>query len=211
MQKSNAWRANLATIAEQRLESLKRLKELKLAEREREQETLIRNMATSRYRSLSRPSQLPPECPFWVWLLETGRGFGKTFTGAGWLVEKALTNPNSEWAVIAPTFTDVRRVCVEGPSGILKMLRPGELLSYNRANGLITLVNGSRIHMISADEPDRVRGLNLWGAWCDEMAAWRYQEQMWHEVLIPALRIGTPQVVITTTPRSSKVIRELKA
>ena len=196
---------------EQRLEALKRLRELQLKKQELAQQEILANLASSRYRTLARPSQLPPSQAFWVWLLETGRGFGKTFTGAGWLVEKALTHANSEWAVIAPTFTDVKRVCVEGPSGILKCLRPGELQSYNRSIGLITLVNGARIHMISADEPDRVRGLNLWGAWLDEFAAWRYQETMWHEVLIPALRIGNPQIVITTTPRGSKILRELKA
>jgi phage terminase large subunit-like protein len=49
--------------------------------------------------------------------------------------------------------------------------------------------------------------LNLSGAWCDEFAAWRYSET-WTEGLVPALRIGSPQVVITTTPRPTKLIKE---
>lgn len=78
---------------------------------------------------------------------------------------------------------------------------------YNRSNGQITLTNGSKLHMISADEPDRARGLNLSGAWLDEFAAWRYEET-WTAGLAPALRVGNPKVVITTTPRPTKLIKE---
>lgn len=118
-----------------------------------------------------------------------------------------MQTPGTEWAIVAPTFTDVRRTCVEGPSGILKSLLPGQLDFYNRSNGQITLSNGSKLHMISADEPDRARGLNLSGAWLDEFASWRYEET-WTEGLLPALRIGKPQVVITTTPRPTRLIKD---
>lgn len=44
---------------------------------------------------------------------------------------------------------------------------------------------------------------------CDELAAWRY-DASWYDGLIPALRIGErPRVVITTTPRSTKLMRDL--
>jgi len=61
--------------------------------------------------------------------------------------------------------------------------------------------------MVSADEPDRARGLNLSYAWLDEFAAWRYEET-WTAGLAPALRIGHPQTIITTTPRPTKLLRE---
>jgi phage terminase large subunit-like protein len=64
--------------------------------------------------------------------------------------------------------------------------------------------------MVSADEPDRARGLNLSYCWCDEFAAWRYEET-WTAGLAPALRIGNPQTIITTTPRPTKLIREFMA
>src|SRR6185437_13356722 len=60
----------------------------------------------------------------------------------------------------------------------------------------------------SAEKPDRIRGPNLSGAWCDELCTWRYP-QTWTEGLIPALRIGEPRVVVTTTPRTTALIREL--
>jgi phage terminase large subunit-like protein len=150
-----------------------------------------------------------PDMEWLVWLIMSGRGFGKTWVGASWIVEQALNHPNSAWAVVAPTFSDTRRICIEGSTGILRALGPGELVSYRRNDLEIELSNGSIIYGFSADRPDRVRGNNLWGAWCEEMGSWRY-EATWHEGLMPALRIGErPRVVVTTTPRGTKLLREL--
>ena len=197
----------MATIAEQRLAELKKLEQLELLKQQLEADRAKKAVTNSRYRQSARPEQLPPDGDWRIWLVISGRGWGKTFTGSGWLLEQALLQENTEWAVVAPTFTDVRRTCIEGPSGIIKSLQPGQLRHYNKTNGQVTLSNGSKIHMISADEPDRARGLNLSGAWLDEFAAWRYEET-WTAGLAPALRIGNPQVVITTTPRPTKLIKE---
>lgn len=145
-----------------------------------------------------------------IWLLMSGRGFGKTWVGASWIVENAKRYPNSEWAVIAPTFSDCRRVCLEGSTGVIRALdRDTELESYRRNDLEVTLANGSKIFGFSADRPDRVRGSNLWGAWCDELASWRY-DATWHEGLMPALRIGEkPRILVTTTPRGTALLREL--
>jgi len=195
-------------MAETRLQELYRLRELATKQQQAEAQAIIASLATSQYRLKARQQQLPPDTNWRIWLILAGRGFGKTWTGSAWLVEQALKQPNTDWAVVAPTFGDVRRICVEGPSGILKALTKEQLKFYNRSNGQLYLTNGSVIHMISADEPDRSRGLNLAGAWCDEFAAWRYEET-WTEGLVPALRIGNPQVVITTTPRPTKLLKEL--
>jgi len=197
----------MTTILQQRLAELKRLEALELKARAVKAEQAKAEAVHTRYRSSARPQQLPPEGNWRIWLILSGRGWGKTFTGAGWLLEKALSEPGIECAVVAPTFTDVRRTCVEGPSGLIKSLPAGTLEQYNRSNGQITLTNGSKIHMVSADEPDRARGLNLSYAWLDEFAAWRYEET-WTAGLAPALRIGNPQTIITTTPRPTKLIRE---
>lgn len=151
-----------------------------------------------------------PDLDWLVWLLMSGRGFGKTWVGASWIVEQALSNPNSEWAIIAPTFSDTRRICLEGSTGVIKALdKDTELVNYRRNDLEVELVNGSKIFGFSADRPDRVRGSNLWGAWCDELGSWRY-EATWHEGLMPALRIGErPRVLVTTTPRGTALMREL--
>ena len=197
------------TTKQQKLQELKRLQNFLKAEQALEIRKAQESLTKSRYRELARPNQLPPQGEFSIWLVMAGRGFGKTWIGSGWIVEKALQQPETDWAIVAPTFTDVRRTCVEGSSGILKALTPEQLAKtfYNKSNGQITLPNGSKLHMISADEPERARGLNLSGAWLDEVGSWRYPET-WYEGLAPALRIGNPQIVATTTPRPTRLLKD---
>jgi phage terminase large subunit-like protein len=58
------------------------------------------------------------------------------------------------------------------------------------------------------DEPERLRGPQHDAAWCDEIASWRYPEA-W-DMLMFGLRLGPdPRVVVTTTPKPVKIIREL--
>ena len=161
---------------------------------------------------LARPEQLPTTDNEWsVWLYLAGRGAGKTRTAAEWIVWQALTQNWTRWAVIAPTFGDVRDTCAEGESGLIPILHQyGALEYYNRSTGDIKLTNGSRIKLFSADEPDRLRGPQHHGAWCDELAAWRYPET--YDQLQFGLRLGEhPKTVITTTPRPIPLIRQLTA
>jgi phage terminase large subunit-like protein len=188
-------------------------------------------LRSSKYPESFRPKQLPPDHPshhkpdaqgfscgcegidddFVIWLLMSGRGFGKSLVGSTWLVKQAQKFPGSEWAVFAPTFRDTRKVCIEGSTGLLAALGEDELANYRRNELQIVLRNGSVIYGYSADQPERARGANLWGAWCDELGSWRY-EATWHEGLVPALRKGEkPRIVVTTTPRPTKLIRDLFA
>lgn len=159
---------------------------------------------------LARPEQLPPNDSSWnVWLYLAGRGAGKTRTAAEWLAYEASTKPNTRWAIVAPTYGDARDTCAEGESGVLTVLRRYKTLaSYNRSIGEILLVNGSRIKLFSATEPDRLRGPQHDGAWCDELAAYRYPD-VWNQLQF-GLRLGDhPRVVVTTTPRPTKLVKEL--
>ena len=161
-------------------------------------------------KELARPEQLPKRTEDWsIYLYLAGRGAGKTRTAAEWLAWEATTQNNTRWAIVAPTFGDVRDVCAEGESGIINILRAyGSLQHYNRSQGSITLKNGSHIKLFSADEPDRLRGPQHHGAWCDELAAWRYPDT-WDQLQF-GLRLGDhPRTVITTTPRPVALIRSL--
>ena len=159
----------------------------------------------------ARPSQLPPETNWKNWLILSGRGWGKTRTGAEWIVWKALNNPKTRWAVVGATSADVTDTCFEGESGIISVLTRYGLYnetSYNRSRTAYLLPNGSRIKGFSAEKPDRLRGPQHHGAWCDELAAWEYPET-WDQLQF-GLRLGEhPQCVITTTPRPTKIIKEL--
>ena len=50
-------------------------------EQEKQAKQAIEDLKHSRYRTLARPNQLPPEGDWRIWLVISGRGFGKTFLG----------------------------------------------------------------------------------------------------------------------------------
>lgn len=163
----------------------------------------------------ARTAQRAPTEDHFIWLILAGRGFGKTKTGAETLVDRVLAMPTApdgaptEWAIVAHKFDEARTDCVEGPAGVLRVLdRRGIAYTYNRSLWQIRLDSGQVIHMLGADTPDVGRGKNLSGAWLDEFAKWRYAAASWTEGLAPALRIGRPQVIVTTTPKPKSVLKE---
>ena len=162
----------------------------------------------------ARAKQIAPNKDFYIWLILAGRGWGKTRTGAQDIVTYALRHPNSNCAVVAPTHGDLRRVCFGGPSGLLSIIpkecyiKSNDQKGYSSSTSEIRLSNGSKISGFAAQEPDRLRGPQFHRAWCDELAAWRYPEAF--DQLMFGLRLGEkPQCVITTTPKPTKIIKEL--
>lgn len=143
-----------------------------------------------------------------TWILMTGRGFGKTYAGSNWVLEKGLAHPEAWIACCAPTFSDVKNTCFEGPSGILEQAEDGEIVSYNKNDMRITLRNGAVIQGYSADRAESIRGANLSYCWFDEIGIIRYPE-FYDAGLLPALRVGERQLLVTTTPRKTKTMREL--
>lgn len=163
------------------------------------------------WRATARRDQLPPPGRWRHWLIMSGRGWGKTFTGSNVLAEMALTE-RGDYAIVAPTLGDAKKICVDGPSGFLAALggeHGGNVASYNRSEYIITLINGSRVVLGSADAPDRIRGWNLRAVWCDEVGSWR-DAKVWNEGIKFATRVGDPRIIITTTPtRGNRVLTKL--
>lgn len=157
-----------------------------------------------------RANQRPPDSDWFVWLLCSGRGFGKSKTAAEWLVREAERHPRTEWAVVAPTGLDVAKCFEDLSVGINNIAPTGLITKYNKTEHDATLSNGAIIHGVSADKPDRLRGYNLAGAWCDELSSWRYPDA-WNLGLLPALRDQrvNPQVVVTTTPKPVTLLRQI--
>jgi len=130
--------------------------------------------------------------------------------GAYDIIQYCLLNPNVICGVIAPTHSDLRKICFQGESGILSIL-DRDLFNdsgYNKTDSEITFFNGSKIMGFPAIEPDRLRGVQFHRIWCDELASWRYRETF--DNLMMALRLGqSPKCIITTTPRPTELIKEL--
>jgi phage terminase large subunit-like protein len=98
---------------------------------------------------------------------------------------------------------------IEGESGLLAVFSESDKRPrYEPSKRRVTWPNGAIATAYSADEPERLRGPQHDAAWCDEIASWRYPEA-W-DMLMFGLRIGEdPRVVVTTTPKPVKIIREL--
>ncbi|HVH81049.1 MAG TPA: terminase family protein [Stellaceae bacterium] len=141
-------------------------------------------------------------------MLLAGRGFGKTRAGAEYIRAMVGVGKARRIALVAPTANDARAVMIEGESGLLSIGLSGEQPQYEPSKHLLTWPNGAIATTYSADEPDRLRGPQHDLAWCDELAAWRYP-QAW-DMLMFGLRLGEdPRVVVTTTPRPTKLIKSL--
>lgn len=174
---------------------------------------LKEELAKSPWWFVGRPEQQLPAGDWSIWIMKTGRAWGKTRSAAenfiDLVLETALTDDGSatEWAIIAETFSDCRKICVEGPSGIRRVLErrgymEGIHYTYNRSQWQVIMKTGQIIHMLGAETADVGRGLNLSGLWADEIAKWPHAYATWTEGLFPALRIGkNPRAIVSTTPK----------
>lgn len=155
-----------------------------------------------------RPEQLPPPGDVWnVWLILAGRGWGKTKTGAEWIVSQA-EDPGAQLALVGATSADLRDTMIEGPAGILKSAKSHNPAIYEPSKRRVVFASGAVAQAFSAEEPDRIRGGNFSGAWVDELAAFADPEEAF-DMLTLALRLGRARCVITTTPRPSAFLKKL--
>jgi predicted phage terminase large subunit-like protein len=91
----------------------------------------------------------------------------------------------------------------------MSVIPPILIKDYNRAFHEITLTNGSLIKGIPASEPERFRGPQFHGGWCDELAAWDYLDAAWDQINF-SVRLGKhTRLICTTTPRPKDLIVEL--
>lgn len=166
----------------------------------------------------ARDKQRLPDGDWSIWAIIAGRGFGKTRTGAEacreWTdILQAELNEVIRIALVARTAADARDVMVEGESGLLSVFPPWVNVKYEPSKRRLTVYNkfGVKIAIMttySGDEPNLLRGPQHHFAWVDELAAFKYPET-WDNLLF-GLRLGKfPKVVVTTTPRPTKLVRDV--
>ena len=154
-----------------------------------------------------------PQIPWAEYGAQAGRGFGKSRLGAEWLLKDAWQDPKGlPRSIIAPTQQDVRLVCFEGESGLLSVAPPECIQNYNRSELVVTMRNGCVIRGFSAEKPERLRGPQSAGMWCDEIAAWgKDAEDVWDMAMF-GLRLGeNPRIVWTSTPKPTPLVTRLTA
>lgn len=156
----------------------------------------------------ARANQLPPKGEWHIWVVQAGRGFGKTRSGNEWIRACSFVEPIT--AIIAPTSGDLHKVILDGPAGLFAICPPDWQPVVNRTQMVATWPNGSKTLLFSAEEPERLRGPQFYKLYCDELAAWRYPETFDNAML--GLRLGEkPQCLITTTPKSTAFYRRVLA
>lgn len=181
----------------------------------------------------ARPEQIPPDGGWFVLLYLAGRGAGKTRAGAEWLISRVEEYPvdqsgaATEHLVVAETLSDARTICVEGPSGLLRVL---DRRGYQQISGLRELGErtyrytkspkpkleigppGTKIYFEGADKPDVGRGYNASSGWLDEIIKWPYPKQAWIEGIMPSMRANLvgdhPRILVTTTPKPLDLLYE---
>lgn len=130
-------------------------------------------------------------------VLVAHRRCGKTVACINDIIAKALqcNEPHGRYAYVAPFLAQAKEVAWE----YLKRFALPATEDKNEAELWVELVNGSRIRIHGADNPDRLRGAYLDGVVMDEYADMR--PSVWGEVIRPMLAdrrgwatfIGTPK------------------
>ena len=160
------------------------------------------------WRFLARPEQLTPEGDWRVWLILAGRGWGKTRTGAEWVRMQIESGAAKRIALVGRTQSDAREVMIDGESGLLRIAPPWDRPHYIATRRRLIWGNGAVALAYSGNKPDQLRGPQHDAAWVDELAAFP-SDAAWHNLLM-GLRLGTqPRVVVTTTPRPTRLMRML--
>lgn len=157
----------------------------------------------------ARPKQIVPPMGDWdIWLFMGGRGIGKTRTGVESL-RYLIFECGYRWiSIVARTAADVRDVIVEGPSGIMNVFPEWERPLYEPSKRRLTFPNGAIASTYSADEPDQMRGPQSEVVLADEVAAWKFVDS--YDQVSFGNRLGMhPIMILLTTPRPTKLMREL--
>jgi predicted phage terminase large subunit-like protein len=118
------------------------------------------------WRTWARPNQLAPPGDWTIWLLMAGRGFGKSRSGAEWVIEKARETPESRGALISMDAGSARDVMLEGESGILACSPPDFMPNYEPSKRRITWPNGSSATIFTSVSPEDLRGPQYHWGWC---------------------------------------------
>ena len=125
------------------------------------------------------------------------RRFGKTVWAVNHLIKYALTCelPRPRVAFVAPTFTQAKRIAwdyVKYYAGVVPNV------SFNETELRVDFPNGARLMLLSAENPDSLRGIYLDLCIFDEFGM--QNPRVWGEVVRPALSDRQGAAVFLGTP-----------
>lgn len=158
--------------------------------------------------------QVPPEGDWTLWLLEGGRGSGKTEACARYFARYMREHPGARGRIIAPTNGDAVEACVRGPSGLVSIDPEIRFVQASAGGGKLFWPNGSEALVIGTAAPRDVERLRAGGNrdldWWEEMAANPQLAAAWDQAAF-GLRHGRPHSIASTTPRATPAYRRLRS
>lgn len=157
-----------------------------------------------------------PEGSWFIWLILSGRGWGKTRTAVEVIAEmlrgpsplQAPTDAPRVLSIIADTPFDMRQYTIEGPSGFLNVGPPEYRPTHEPSKMTLTWPNGCKALLFSAEDPETLRGASGSFFWWDELAKSRFAQAGWDNLMF-GLREGDPRGIVTTTPRPIPLLKKL--
>lgn len=119
------------------------------------------------------------------------------------LIARAAFERRGEYAYVAPSLVMARRIAFEGldHSGrrmLLEVLPAAVIASITEADMRVELVNGSVLRFLGAEDPNRLRGLNLVGLAIDEYALFETSDVL--TAALPMLAENRGFLVVASTP-----------
>ena len=155
----------------------------------------------------ARPGQIEPPGLWRIWVVLSGRGYGKTRIGAEWMREQVR---NFKYVnLIAKSRDEYRDVMIEGESGIMACCPPWEKPEYRKSLRRLDWPNGAQTLCFTAEEPEQLRGPQHQRLWGDEFAKWPYMKDTWDNAVLGLRLPPDPRALLTSTPKPVPLLREL--
>lgn len=154
--------------------------------------------------ALTDPQKTVSDNPARFKVIVAGRRWGKSHLSMNEMAKFARF-PNKKIFYVAPTYRQAKQILWDDLKS--KMIKCRWAMKINESDLTITLVNGSKIHLRSADNADSLRGISIDFLVMDECAM--IDHKTWTEVLRPALSDRQGHAMFITTPKGRNWIYDL--
>lgn len=121
-------------------------------------------------------------------VVPAGRRSGKTERFKRFIAKQAMLNADEKYFIAAPTYGQVKKIYWQDMKSLT--LSHTHKKSPSETDLIIYMPNGSEIHLIGLDKPERIEGIPWTGGGIDEIAD--IKPNAWAENILPALNTVNP-------------------